>query len=229
MAGKRSDSDVQIKNEFILTGKVPLKIMVRKGLRSLLADPWLTYIKYLTGPIGFKLRQIYWQRKMGKMAKGVVIDPDVDIFGSENIYLDEFSYVGKTSQLVANEGYIKIGKRCHLYSWIVGHGGVEIGNYVATGKSTILSCSDSHQGGYRMSGPMIPDQQRNLRYGKVVIEDDAFIGQWTVIMPGVTIGQGAIVGANSLVVRDVEPWTVVMGNPARMVQKRERIKFPAPD
>ena len=227
--GKRDAGDVRMKNEFILTGKIPFRLMILKGLKSLFTDPWLTFIKYLTGPVGFKARQIHWRRRMGRMGKGVVFDPDVDIFGPQNIYLDDFTYIGKSSQLVANEGYIRIGKRCHLYSWIVGHGGVEIGNYVAAGKSTILSCTDSHQGGYRMSGPMIPDEQRNPRYGKVTIEDDAFIGQWTVIMPGVTIGEGAIVAANSLVVKDVEPWTVVMGNPARAVQKREKIRFSAHD
>ena len=55
-----------------------------------------------------------------------------------------------------------------------------------------------------MSGPMVPTEQRNLRYGKVTIEDDAFIGQYSIVMPGVTIGEGAVIGPHSLVVKNRE-------------------------
>ena len=53
----------------------------------------------------------------------------------------------------------------------------------------------------------------------VRIDDHAWIGQDAVILKGVTIGKGAIVGAFSVVTHDVEPWTVVAGNPARVVRK----------
>jgi acetyltransferase-like isoleucine patch superfamily enzyme len=42
-----------------------------------------------------------------------------------------------------------------------------------------------------------------------------------MILPGVTIGEGAVVAAGSVVVKDVEPWTVVGGNPAKVIKKRE--------
>lgn len=54
--------------------------------------------------------------------------------------------------------------------------------------------------------------------GPVVIEDDAWIGAGAVILPGVRIGRGAVVGANSVVARDVEPLTVVVGQPARVAR-----------
>ncbi len=53
--------------------------------------------------------------------------------------------------------------------------------------------------------------------GKTVIEDDCFIGHSAIILPGVTIGRGAVVGAGAVVSRDVAPGTVVAGNPAREV------------
>jgi len=77
-----------------------------------------------------------------------------------------------------------------------------------------------------MVGPMVPSEQRNLRYGKIIIEDDAFIGQYSIIMPGITIGEGAVVGPHSLVVKNVKPWTVVIGNPAREIGEREKVRFP---
>ncbi|MBO7520219.1 MAG: CatB-related O-acetyltransferase, partial [Clostridia bacterium] len=56
--------------------------------------------------------------------------------------------------------------------------------------------------------------------GNTVIGNDVWIGQNAVILPGVNIGDGAIIGANSVVGSDVEPYTVVAGNPARMIRKR---------
>lgn len=56
--------------------------------------------------------------------------------------------------------------------------------------------------------------------GDTVIENDVWIGQNSVILPGVHIGDGAIIGANSVVGSDVPPYTKVVGNPARAIQKR---------
>ncbi len=52
-----------------------------------------------------------------------------------------------------------------------------------------------------------------------IIEDQAFIGVGAVLLPGVRIGRGAVVGAGSIVTKDVEPWTLVMGAPARFVRR----------
>nr|WP_276612123.1 DapH/DapD/GlmU-related protein [Kineococcus vitellinus] len=54
----------------------------------------------------------------------------------------------------------------------------------------------------------------------IVIEDDVWIGAGCIVLPGRRIGTGSIVGAGSVVVSDVPPWTVVAGNPARIVKKR---------
>ena len=56
--------------------------------------------------------------------------------------------------------------------------------------------------------------------GDTVIGNDVWIGQNAVILPGVHIGDGAIVGANSVVGSDVEPYTVVVGNPAEPIRYR---------
>ena len=56
--------------------------------------------------------------------------------------------------------------------------------------------------------------------GDTVVGNDVWIGNGATIMQGITIGDGAIIGTNSLVSRDVEPYTVVGGNPAREIRKR---------
>lgn len=57
----------------------------------------------------------------------------------------------------------------------------------------------------------------------IVIKDQAWVAAEAFIMPGITIGQGAVVGARAVVTKNVEPWTVVGGNPARFIKKREII------
>lgn len=58
--------------------------------------------------------------------------------------------------------------------------------------------------------------------GKVVIGDRAWIGYRAIILPGVTIGDGAVVGAGSVVTKDIEPFTIVAGNPAKMIGERRK-------
>lgn len=58
------------------------------------------------------------------------------------------------------------------------------------------------------------------RGGKIVVGDRAWIAYRAIILPGVTIGEGAVVGAGSVVTKDVEPYTIVAGNPAQVVKER---------
>ena len=55
----------------------------------------------------------------------------------------------------------------------------------------------------------------------ISIKDDVWIATGAYVLPGVTIGEGSVVGAGSVVTKDVEPWTVVAGNPAKFIKRRE--------
>ena len=66
-----------------------------------------------------------------------------------------------------------------------------------------------------------PDHMSQLPFkGDIVIGNDVWIGRESIIMPGVKIGDGAIIAAYSVVTKDVEPYSVVGGNPARFIKKR---------
>ena len=60
-----------------------------------------------------------------------------------------------------------------------------------------------------------------LTYKPIRISVNSWVAGWSIILPGVTIGEGAVVGAGSVVTKDVKPWTVVGGNPAKVIKKRE--------
>jgi putative colanic acid biosynthesis acetyltransferase WcaF len=73
-------------------------------------------------------------------------------------------------------------------------------------------CGGTHD----LSDPALP-----LLVGDIVIGEEAFIGAKAFIMPGIEIGQGAVLGAAAVATRDLEPWTIYAGNPARPIGKRD--------
>ncbi|GAG99602.1 unnamed protein product, partial [marine sediment metagenome] len=88
----------------------------------------------------------------------------------------------------------------------------------------ILTGMDTYYLGARMS-TVLPEEQRNLKVSFVRIEKDAFIGTNAIVHPGVTVGEGAIIGSNSLVLKDVEPWTINVGSPCKVIKKRPKVRF----
>lgn len=109
---------------------------------------------------------------------------------------------------------VSIGERCFIQQCCTffGRGGIEIGNDVFIGPKVNL---------ITINHDVNPDK-RSATYGrKIVIEDKVWIGINSTILPGVRIGYGAIVGAGSVVTKNVEPMTIVAGNPARVIKKIE--------
>lgn len=107
---------------------------------------------------------------------------------------------------------VKIGKQCYISTrlWSSEPYLVTIGNHV---RLTRMVSIYTHGGGNSVRWK-IPNFDV---FGKVVIEDWAYIGAFSQIMPGVTIGEGALVAAGSVVTKSVPPHTVVGGNPAKVI------------
>lgn len=87
---------------------------------------------------------------------------------------------------------------------------IEIGAQVVVSQGAFLCCA-SHD---------ITSPTMELTYKPIVIESQSWIAARAFVGPGVTIGEGAVVGACAVVTKDVEPWTVVAGNPAHVIKKR---------
>lgn len=127
-------------------------------------------------------------------------DPE-DIYNFEKNVLYLFEFMG--DKLI-------IGKFCQI----------------ATGVRFIMNGSNHAMDGvstypFKVFGDAWSDASMNVvSKGDTVIENDVWIGNSATIMQGVTIGDGAIIGTNSLVSKDVEPYTIVGGNPARVIRKR---------
>lgn len=89
-------------------------------------------------------------------------------------------------------------------------GGVRIGANSTVSQYSHL-CSSSHD----YTKPNMPQT-----FAEIIIEDQVWVCADAFIAPGITIGQGAVVGSRAVVTKDVESWTVVGGNPAKPIKKR---------
>ena len=127
----------------------------------------------------------------------------------------------------------KIGRRCAISAsakiWAPWN--LEVGDYVAIGpraeiydvdKIVIGSNMTVSQDAYLCTASHdISQLKKPLVTKPIKLGDSAWIAARAIVLPGVTIGEGAVVAAGAVVTKDVEPWTVVGGNPARFIKKRE--------
>lgn len=122
--------------------------------------------------------------------------------------------------LISHGGKIEIGHQCSInsYTIIYGHGkGVRIGNNVLIAGQCIIIPAN-----HKFTRTDIPINLQGETYQGIVIEDDVWIGAGSQILDGVTIGTGAVVAAGSVVNKNVTPYAVVGGIPAKLIKMRNR-------
>lgn len=115
-----------------------------------------------------------------------------------------------------------IGSYVHIASFVnVGGGGeLIVGDFAGISSgSQILTGTDDFSGSC-LAGPAIPPEFRKPIRSFVRIGKHCMLGIGVMVLPGVTIGEGAVVGAGSVVLEEIEPWTVNVGSPTRVVNKR---------
>ena len=111
-------------------------------------------------------------------------------------------------------GGVKIGGKCFIYKNVVFDRVAP--ERISLGKNVTIT--DGVKILTHFFDPSVPG--RNFRIGNVVIEDDVFIGMGAIICNSVTIGKGAVIGAGAVVTKDIPPYQVWAGNPARYIKDR---------
>lgn len=119
-----------------------------------------------------------------------------------------------------------IGSYVHIgpYVTIIGGEGGEIiiEDFATIAAGARIICRGEEHLGFGLIGPTIPEAYTDkLIGGKVRINKFANILTNAVVFPGITIGVGAVIGANTVMHMDAEPWTIYLGNPARKIKKRD--------
>jgi galactoside O-acetyltransferase len=229
-----ADGGIEVKAfmEFRERGEISLKYAIPLGLKALLTDVPFAILKNWPGPIGMKLREFYYRMRFAEMGKNVIIGSGVEVTQPKRITVSDYVFIDKAVHLDAMAGSIHIGRRVHIapYAFIHGVGaGVHLGDYVGVGAfARIYSHSEAPIDGKRMSGPMIPESMKGMITAPVVVHKDGLIGTGAVVLPGVTVGEGAVIAANSVVVAgtQVRPWTIYGGIPAKLLGLRKKVTVP---
>lgn len=131
--------------------------------------------------------------------------------------------------LARHDGEVSLGNYVFLgeHSRIWSAAGIRIGNYVLISHNVNIHDYDSHPLDYKLRKEqtelvldhnMLSDHDYSVPQKPIVIEDHAWICFNAVILKGVTIGKGAVVAASAVVTQDVPPFTVVAGNPAKVIK-----------
>lgn len=156
----------------------------------------------------------------------IIVPNGAELICEGNIYIGRYVEIGPTHQ-------IKIGRNTSIQDRSLFIGDVEIGENCLISLNVYASSGHHFYDFYPQW--LIRDQDEFVRNQSkeqdvlnrpVKIEDDCWIGINVVILPGVVVGKGAIIGANSVVRRNVDPYTVVAGVPAKLI--KERLSFKPP-
>jgi acetyltransferase-like isoleucine patch superfamily enzyme len=162
------------------------------------------------------LRALRWFHRFDAMGTHCAFGRRVRIWGAVRIFLGERCALFD-DVVVAGVGVLRVGDRSTIGAGttVVCRERVEIGSDVMIASDCFITDCD-----HEFEARDVPISGQGLRVDPVVIGDDVWVGTQTVILRGVRIGDGAVIGANSFVIRDVPPYTVVAGNPARVVKTR---------
>ena len=156
------------------------------------------FFKYWSFPFANYLRVMVLKLFM-KQLKSTYISDGVTIWFPKGVSM------GKNSSL--NQG-------CNLY----GLGGIEIGNNVRIACYTTIYSAD-----HEFANPNEPVTKQGYVAAKIIIEDDVWIGAKVNINKGVTIGKGAVIGGGAVVTKDIPPYAVAVGNPAKVIKYRNTV------
>jgi len=137
----------------------------------------------------------------------------------DNVRIDAFvNIVSGGSGSLTIGSYIHIGAHCHIGAGC----GVTIEDFSTLAQGCRLYSVSDNYDGETMTNPMVPAEYTRSEKGQVRLGRHVIIGSGSVILPGVAIGEGAAVGALSLVKESTEDWTVYAGCPARAVRARSK-------
>lgn len=149
--------------------------------------------------------------------------------GLKYIHVGDNTYIGRNAQLTAWDSFaekqytpnITIGSNCLLRDGIhiTAIGTITIGDNLLTGTNVLIT-DNAHSGEDKEAMALSPKDRPLTSKGAITIGDNVWIGNNACIMPCVTIGDGAIIGANSVVTHDVPAYSVAAGVPAKVFKQR---------
>jgi dTDP-4-amino-4,6-dideoxy-D-glucose acyltransferase len=160
---------------------------------------------------------------LARFGDNVLIDRTVRIYGAELLELGSHVRIDAYSVISCGSAGISIGSHVHIgaFAFLAGEARIELHDFSGlSSRVSIYSSSDDYSGA-TLTNPMVPSGLRDVSEAPVTLGRHAVVGTGSVVLPGVTVGDGAAVGALSLVRRNVLDFSVVAGD-GRVLGHRSR-------
>ncbi|HEY9620209.1 MAG TPA: acyltransferase [Crinalium sp.] len=190
---------------------------------------------------GLLIRRLLYQNIFAHLGKSVYIQPGVEFIRAAGIEFgdrvkilrdvridcgDQTSRVRLGKDVCLDRGVdIKAQRDCQIeigdatyigpYVCIVGAGSISIGK-----DCLIASQSGFYANSHHFDDPHSPIRKQHVTFEGIVIEDDCWLGNGVRVLDGVTIGRGSVIGAGSVVTKNIPPYSVAVGVPARVISQR---------
>jgi galactoside O-acetyltransferase len=158
------------------------------------------------------------------IGNGVKLSRKTSVYNPNKISIGDYSRIDDFCVLAAGDGGIEIGAYVHvaINVSLLGKGKITISDFAGiSSRTAIYSSNDDYSGEY-LTNPTIDSKFTNVTNAPVYIGKHAIIGSGCVILPGVNIGEGASIGALSLINKDCKAFKIYVGIPAKAIKNRSR-------
>jgi galactoside O-acetyltransferase len=155
------------------------------------------------------------------IGENVLLSKKASIYGNDitlgnNIRVDDFCILsGKIN--IGN--YVHIGAGSYLFG---GEKGITMEDFAGCSQHVCIYATSDDYSGKSLTNPTVPDKFKKLNEGEVVIEKYVIIGAGSIVLPSVTVKEGAAIGALSLVDKSTDQWKIYFGSPAIPINNRNR-------
>lgn len=159
-----------------------------------------------------------------KFGTNVLISRYARIYGAERIEIGNHVRVDDFCMLSAGSGGIHLGNFIHIsaYTSLVGAGKITMEDFSGiSSRVSVFSSNDDYFGAH-LTNPMVSSEFTGVSHADVTISRHCLIGSGSVILPGVTLQEGAVVGALSLVQEDCDSFYIYSGNPLKKLMRRSK-------
>lgn len=182
-----------------------------------LEELWVAAFAWIPTPVGIALRLLAW-RWLFKSCGSARFGTGLSLAGCRNMRFGNGVRLGRGCFVTASDGELVLHNCVALSPNVhVGAdaGRIEIGAHTAVGPGTVIRAAN-----HCIARQDVPIMHQGHVPGQIIIEEDVWIGANCVITPDVRIGRGAVVGAGAVVTRNVAPFSIVGGVPAKLIGMR---------
>jgi len=157
-----------------------------------------------------------------KLGKNISISKKASLYHTDAMEIGDNSRIDDFCLIT---GKVVLGRNVHIAPYCNVDGG-DKGIYFGDFSGLAYAChaitrSDDYSGD-SLTNPTVPNEFKTIINKKICIGKHGILGAMSIILPGITIGEGSSVGANSLITKDTEDWTMYFGSPAKKIKKRSQ-------